>query len=348
MLLICSTQIIQPCDMLKALLHTWNKFRRHRLVLILAVAISLFHPYPTQAQTPANGVTLDTIGFKYLLTSIGVTEKEKNCLLAFDRSCLLRYYDSSLPGNPLQGGLHNDTLTWLQMGKRFRDSGATALEGNARLSALLYRRAALFFFLGGNAVQCNFAIQSLGFIYDEHLHKYDSSLYFIDLALDRWTQKRDTLGMANLYKYRAYLSTHLPWMTTGIADAHKAIELYSIKKNQFGIMVSYRDLATIFIKKGLTDSANYYLNTAKAFWQSKRDTFRLVGINADLINANTRNKTVVAQLLNETDNYIAKTDINKVMLGQYYDAAINYADKNKDALLKKKYTRLRTAAAAKK
>ena len=168
-----------------------------RKTTILVIIVVLLGKNFAVAQAPAKSVSIDTAEFKHLVTALGFGSPEKNCLLQFDKKCLFDYYDKALPGNPFKGDMQTDTLMWQHMGRRFRDGAFAHLETDVSLYLSLYRRAAIFYFLAGNAAQCNFAIQNLGFIYEERLHKYDSSLFFINLALNRWIQKGDTLSIAN-------------------------------------------------------------------------------------------------------------------------------------------------------
>jgi hypothetical protein len=306
------------------------------------VAILLFSATYVNAQESHAGSTpIDTVQLRALVDALGINHQEKNCLSRLDRKCLFDYYHTGLPGNPLKGVDYRDSLSWQYMGMRFRDVGAAAREKNPPLFFSLYRRAAVFYFLAGNVLQCNFAIQNLGFQYEEQVHKYDSSLYFVNLALARWQRTKDTLFIANLYKYRAYLSTHIESLKTGIEDAYTAITMYTWKNNQFGVAVSYRDLATVFIKQKQIDSANYYLGKAKVFWKEKRDTSRMFGINADLIKANIDDKIIAGQLITENDGFLETANINRVMLMNYCDAALDYAGKTKNQPLMDRFIRLR-------
>ena len=147
--------------------------------------------------------------------------------------------------------------------------------------------------------------------------------------------------MANLYKYRAYLCSHLGHYETGKQDARKAIILYTAKGVQDGVMVSYTDLSSIFIKEKQFDSANYYLGKAKAHWLSKADTFRIVGINTDLIKANCKNSKITDTLLDENNRYMEHYEMPKVAAISYYAAAIDYARATGNKALVSKYTSLR-------
>lgn len=277
-----------------------------------------------------------------IVEKLGLDATETKCLEKIDRNCLIDYYHTKPEGdNPLQAMPNHDSLDWAKVAQIFRDAAFPYSETWPDKSVALYKRAAMFYYMATNIKQCNYAIQNIGFVYEEGLHNYDSSLYFINLALARWTSIRDTLNMANLYKYRAYLSSKTE-ISTGKQDGHKAITLYKAKNYKHGEMVAYRDLACIFIKEGQTDSANYYLNSAKEFWLEERDKQRVFGVNTGLIDANRNEHKLVKKLIRQNEKTLkADPTISGALLLDYYTAAIFYARNARNSKLEKKYAALK-------
>lgn len=148
--------------------------------------------------------------------------------------------------------------------------------------ASLFKARALFLHVG-NRRQANGCLQNVGFLYEEQKNNPAEALKYTRQALEKWIELNDTLAAANLYKYEALLQGKLHRFAEAKQNGRKAIELFSAKKFIRGVAVSYFDLAAAYSEEHMPDSAIYLLCEARKIWREYNDTFRITGIEIELM-----------------------------------------------------------------
>ncbi len=171
-----------------------------------------------------------------------------------------------------------------------------------------------------------FARQNIGFIYEERLNRPDTAVGFINASLELWHEINDTLQIANLYKYRAYLYGITGRIADGMKDIDTALMLYTAKKNEPGIMVTLNNLAGIYAAAGKPDSALNYYRKVLVFWEKNEVAERIFNINLHILSL-LDNPDDAAVYLNKNDQILES------------EVVIGLASREKYALLRKKFIR---------
>jgi len=191
-------------------------------------------------------------------------------------------------------------------------------------------------------IPCVYEIQNEGFYFDEKKCKYDSAKYKIESALKIWQHINDTLNQANLLKYLGYLNGRLGYFDSGKKQISGAINLYTIKKVEYGVAVSLFDLSKIYEFENKIDSAIFFSNKALNYWKQKNNSGRIVGINNNLINLFLKKKELQnsKSLIAKNNNYVVKDEIYWLQELDFYFISSQYFLKIKDKKNKKKYLTL--------
>ncbi len=165
---------------------------------------------------------------------------------------------------------------------------------------------------------CIYEIQNAGFLLDEQQCKYTSAKIKIEEALKIWLHINDTLNQANLIKYLAYLNGRLGNYEIGKSQIKEAIRLYSQKKDESGIAVSYFNLGRIYQFENKIDSAIFFIEKASLFWKQQNNPARIVIYNNHLINLYLRKK-----LLKRIKTLITENKANSAK-GIYWQEEIDF------------------------
>lgn len=147
-----------------------------------------------------------------------------------------------------------------------------------------------------------YQIQNKGFSLEEMTHDFESSLIQINKALNIWVILKDTLNEANNRKFRGYLFAHLNKFSEGKDEIFRAITLFQLKDKSFGVAVSKFDLSKVYELENKLDSALFFANISLEYWKNKKDTFRIITINNQLINLliKTKKYRYASQIQRET------------------------------------------------
>ena len=189
---------------------------------------------------------------------------------------------------------------------------------------------------------CIYEIQNEGFLLDEQKCKYDSSRIQIEKALSVWQHINDTPNQANLLKYLGYLNGRLGYFHLGKIQISKAIELFTSKNMDYGVAVSWFDLAKVYEFENKIDSALFFTTKALNYWKQKNNLKRIVGLNNNLINLLTKAKKskYIDSLIMENSLYLLKEKIYWRDELDYYFTSFKYFEKTKEKEKKKKFLSL--------
>lgn len=162
--------------------------------------------------------------------------------------------------------------------------GAYFYETNIDKSISYLLRAYDFYLETGDKRHATYAIENVAFAYQEYKKDIPTALKYTRKAIAERTEQKDTLSMANMYKYAAILYGKLGNYKEGKVCADSAVQLFAIKKSQHGLAVSYRDLADVYSSEGRSDSAIFYFIKAKDLWQAANgEKSRIYGWNNDMM-----------------------------------------------------------------
>jgi hypothetical protein len=150
-------------------------------------------------------------------------------------------------------------------------------------------------------------IQNRGQSLDESKHDYASSLRLVSFATAIFNALGDTLNEANNRKFKGYLLGRFKRFAEGKAEIQQAINLFQLKKADWGVAVSQFDLSRLFEFENKPDSALFYCNIAISYWKGKGNTSRIFLNQNMLINLLTKlNRLTEAKLLQTESSKMAE------------------------------------------
>lgn len=126
------------------------------------------------------------------------------------------------------------------------------------------------------ASQSNLNIAS---IYDEELNQKDQALKFGYESLSDCFTIKDTLQMANLYKYIGLLEGKLGRYQKAEENISTAIDLFAKKVHERGVAVCHINMAEVKWLAGEFSSSEQYFNKSKNFWISVANKSRIFDNN---------------------------------------------------------------------
>ena len=189
---------------------------------------------------------------------------------------------------------------------------------------------------------CIYEIQNEGFFLDEEKCKYDSSKIQIEKALSLWQHINDTANQANLLKYLGYLNGRLGYFHLGKIQISKAIELFTSKNMDYGVAVSWFDLAKVYEFENKIDSALFFTTKALDYWKQKSNGKRIFGLNNYLIHllAKGKKSKYIDTLIRKNSLYLLKEKIYWREELDYYFTAFKLFEKTKEKENKKRFLSL--------
>ncbi len=148
---------------------------------------------------------------------------------------------------------------------------------------------------------------------------------FTKRAITAHTERKDTLGMANMYKYQAMLYGKMHDYDNGKKAAAKAIQLFNSKNYTSGVAVSYYDLAVVYEEEREYDSSIALLLKAKEIWKQKsNEASRIYGNNTALVRVYTK-----ANMLSEAEEMVQQNEaIDPKVL--HYTEQLKFYKESKD------------------
>lgn len=167
-------------------------------------------------------------------------------------------------------------------------------------------------------------------IFVESMSQYDKALPYLDSATIIYRATYDTVRLANILKYRGFVSAKTGEIDSGLADISYAIDLFTLKDYKPGVAVSLFDLALINEIQGDHNEAVKNLNKAKSYWISIANNSRIFGINNKLmINYRFLEKeTMIDSLINENKAIKAKIELSEIELNEFEKILKEYSAVN--------------------
>jgi hypothetical protein len=173
-----------------------------------------------------------------------------------------------------------------------------------------------------SAARC---LQSIGFVYEEELHDYYKSFYYISLSIDKYKDLKDTLGFANLEKYLGVIMSNIGNLNDAILKIRNAIYLFEKFQYTDGVNVSYFDLGIAYYNSGLIDSSILYLSKSKIYWKGFNNIVRIFAINNYLIKCyfKNNNSTSKINIIYENNSLLSSGKIPNILLRDYSSILYN-------------------------
>ncbi len=189
-----------------------------------------------------------------------------------------------------------------------------------------------------------FALQNFGQNLDELKHDYKGSLKYINQAIMLFDSMDDTLNVANNKKFKGYLLSRLDNFTEAKIEIDESIRMFKLKKADWGVAVSQFDLSRVYEFENKLDSAIYYSNTALVYWQSRKDSFRILGLQTMLINLLTKSGdyTKAISLQKETEKLTGNPELHWLNLIDFYYVSYQLFKRSADTIHYERYKELYT------
>jgi len=149
-------------------------------------------------------------------------------------------------------------------------------------------------------------------IYEEHLNQVDSALLYSKKSLEIWKAEKDSMQIANLYKYIGLLNGKKGQFSAAKSAIQQAITMYQHQGFEQGIAVSEINLADTYFREKAYDKSIVHFNNSKAFWIQKDNKARvytdnILGIK---IFAAMKRATVVDRLIEENRKIAQEMEVN--------------------------------------
>ncbi len=202
----------------------------------------------------------------------------------------------------------------------------------------------------GNKKEATYCLQNIALAYEDKKKDYAEAMKYVRRAINARIELKDTMEMANMYKYQGYVFGKMHNFPEGKKSAAKAVQLYTIKNYQPGLAVTYRDLAIVYEEEREYDSSIALMLKAKAIWSTgeNKTTYqsRIYGNNSDLVRIYTKDgKMEDAETLVHENEAINATDFQHTEVLAFYKEGRDFYSKNKDKdnskIYKEKYADLR-------
>ena len=187
-----------------------------------------------------------------------------------------------------------------------------------------------------------FELQNRGFKLEENYSDASNSLIYIDNAIPVWIALEDTSMYANLLKFKGLILGYIGKFDEAKLAIRQAISLYTLKKQEFGVAVSYFDLSKVYEQETKIDSSFYFTNLGLKYWETKSDTSRIIGHNIQLINLylKTGDITSAKKLQQYTENDLRIDNEYWYQQMNFYYLSYKINDYENNVLLRDKYYKL--------
>lgn len=176
----------------------------------------------------------------------------------------------------------------------------------------IFKQVALEYEKQQNFTKAGFTNLNIANIYDEHKSQFDSALFYAEKSLNIWEIQKDTMQIANLYKYIGLLQGRIGQFVDAEYHIQNAIKMYDNLEFHSGIAVSEFNLADMYFQKKEYNNSIKYFNKAKDFWYSQNDNGRIYANNILGIRIfnTTNNESMVENLIKENRKIEKESDIN--------------------------------------
>lgn len=183
----------------------------------------------------------------------------------------------------------------------------------------VFKQVAVSYERQGNLVKAGISNLNIANVYDEYLAATDSAIVYSGKALKIWEAQKDTLQMANLYKYIGLLKGRSGKLDAAKSDIQYAIGLYEKTGFRQGIAVSEINLAEVcFMDQNYTESKALF-SKSKEFWKENGDLGRVFTDNILGIRVYHQigDQDKVEELINENKGIRSETALDDFILGKF-------------------------------
>jgi len=158
-------------------------------------------------------------------------------------------------------------------------------------------------------------------LYDEYSNEIDSALIYSNKSLNIWERQKDTLQIANLYKYIGLLKGKKGNFKEAKFSILAAIKLYKEKGFEQGVAVSQFNLADLYFRAKEFKESELLLNKSIAFWKNNEDYSRVFTNNILGIKLYNEigNKPKVQQLIEENRTIKKENKLNDFIKAKFDD-----------------------------
>jgi len=186
-----------------------------------------------------------------------------------------------------------------------------------------------------NDIRATYCTQNIAFMYEEQQNDIPNALKYSNMALQQHVQRKDTISLANMYKYIGVLKGKLGNHGEGLKDINLAIQFFELKNNNLGIAVCYYDMALLYTEIKNTDSSIYYITKAKNIWQlNEGNISRIFSWNNKLLEIylSLQDTINAKNIYNQNSKILSDNfkDIQPNKQADYYKLSIFYHQLNKD------------------
>lgn len=157
-----------------------------------------------------------------------------------------------------------------------------------------------------NAIFC---LQNIAFTYEEKKNDLTNAELYTQQAIQERKGIKDTLQLANMYKYLGYLQGKAGKFTIAKESVRTGITLFVSKKYEQGVAVCYYDMGKVYEYEQKFDSSIFYFAKSRKIWeelgnQGKRifnvnnalmHVYSLSGNTTEAGKIFTQNKTILAK-----------------------------------------------------
>jgi tetratricopeptide (TPR) repeat protein len=187
-----------------------------------------------------------------------------------------------------------------------------------------------------------YLIQNKSFVLTEGEHNYVAALDQSEKSLSIWIQINDTLNEANIRKYRGMLLGRLKRFDEAKAEIHQAERLFGSKNYFAGIAITQFDMAQMYVDEMRLDSAAYCAQLALAFWETKQDTFRILGNQTLLMRIYSKEKAYDKGVKTQEDarQLLQKKNLPWIVFLDFYFISAQLFEGKKEVALTKEYKQL--------
>ena len=196
--------------------------------------------------------------------------------------------------------------------EELEQSGFDTYQRSPKEALPIFKQVALEYEESENLKMTGITNLNIANIYDEHVDQIDSALIYAERSLHIWSTMRDSMQMANLFKYIGLLKGKRGQFAEAKSSIRTAIRTYNGLGFEQGIAVSEINLAKTYFREKEYEKSMRYFESSKQFWLQKNEVNRvytdnIVGIE---IHAAMKNDEKVESLIKENHKIEEQTKIN--------------------------------------
>lgn len=200
------------------------------------------------------------------------------------------------------------------------------MKGDGEQAIKAFTQAHDLFLQNNNTKARAICLHSIAFAYDELLQDYRQALIYTEKSIAIHRDIGHTLEMANMIKYLGYLKGRLNRHNEALKDIDSAIQLFSTQKHNDGVAVCWNVMAGVFEQENKPDSAIFYYEKAKKYWDGQC-MGRVFNINNKLIPL-YRKRPGLATIITENEEMLVQAHFYHTDVLSFYKYCIEHYSRN--------------------